>query len=136
MISRRPPSSTILIGLQAVDTHLATAVESWRVVDGGGRRLIHVSQGVFLIFLSFVVEFTSRQQACSRVSIQNSLFLQVFQSWAVSVHCCVQSGNAHMTETPVKRESCVDSQTTERPKAAVVNRKLKKLTELNSYSVN
>ena len=41
-----------------------------------------------------------------------------------------------MTETPVKRESRVDSQTTERPKAAVVNRKFKKLTELNSYSVN
>ena len=63
-------------------------------------------------------------------------FLQVFQSWGVSVHCCVQSGNAHMTETPVKRESRVDSQTTERPKAAVVNRELKKLVELNSCSVN
>ena len=41
-----------------------------------------------------------------------------------------------MTETPVKRESRVDSQTTERPKAAVVNRELKKLVELNSCSIN
>ena len=51
MILRRPPSSTILIGLQAVDTHLATAVESWPVVGGGGRRLIHVSVCVSSLLL-------------------------------------------------------------------------------------